>query len=142
MSPHFLGLLFQLDLNRVFIFFHQSLLHILRNKTVRIQILVIGSHIRGNLCRFQSISRNRIFISKSFGSRQLVHPAIRTRRYHVMLNLDSLPVFRANQRDRVIPILEIFHLFPGLVFQILGSRNGLRVHTYQVIHLIPPVNIQ
>ena len=45
MSPHFFGLLFQLDLNRVFIFFHQGLLHILRNKTVRIQILVIGSHI-------------------------------------------------------------------------------------------------
>ena len=59
-----------------------------------------------------------------------------------MLNLDGFPVLRANQRDRVIPVLEVFHVLPGLILQIFGSRNSLRIHTYQVIHFVPPVNIQ
>ena len=142
MSAYFFSSFFQFPVNGVFVFLHQRFLHIFRYRTVSIQILVVGHIIGVHLCRSQTIFFNRIFTCKTVGSYQLIHTAVWTGSHDIMLYQHCLPVFRTDNRSRLISVLEIFHFLARCFLNIFRTVYSFRIHRYQILHPVAPVNIQ
>ena len=142
MAAYLFGCFFQFLMNRMLIFVHQFPFHIFGQRTVRIQVFMVGNNIRIYLFGAQAIFLHRIFAGISVSADQLIHPAIRAWRHYVMLDEYCLTVFRANDSSCLVTVLEIFYFFARGFPDICRSVNRLCIHSHQCLHPVSPMNIE
>ena len=106
MAANLLGHLLSLNLNGMFVFFHQSLLYVVRHEAMHGKVLVVR-HTLKRLHLAEAITRYGIFVGETFGACQLIHTRVRTGIHHIVLNVHGLTCGCLNHRHCVVGILEL-----------------------------------
>ena len=110
---------------------------------MRIKIIYFWLNTRScHLRSIQSISFNRIFISKTFSSCQLIQSVVWLRTHYIVLNFDYFTVFCTNKSCCMITVTEIVAFFTCRSFCQCFSVNRLSIHSNQSSHTVTTVNIQ
>ena len=82
---------------------------------------------------------NRIFVSKSLVTVQLMHPAVRPRAIHVVLDFDKVLVVGLDQADGMVAVDAFIN-----AAELLGSLTavvGRSIHRHEIIHLVATVDV-
>ena len=143
MSTYFLSHFTVFLQNGVLVFVDQCLHFFFRKERVRAQVVYLRLYARSfHLGCIYSISFNRIFISETFCSGQLVQAVIRLRVHDIVLDFDDLSVGRTDQGSGVVTVAEFFAWCTGCFFYQCLTVYGFGIHGYQGSHAVATMDVE
>ena len=107
-SAHFLSHFPVSGDERMLVFLFERLLVFSREVAVSGEIVGRRAHTGVfHRLRGDGIALRRVFVGEAAGARQLIHAVVGLRRHHVVVNLNHLPLFGADERCRMVAVAEV-----------------------------------
>lgn len=141
-ASYLFGHFFKFLDDRMFVFFHESGLHLGRNSPVHIEVFMVRNLVRHDLLRTETVFLYRVFACVTVRTGELVHPAVRARRHHIVLDMNRFTVGSTDKGMGMVSVLEVFRTFPGSTLHVCRTVHRLGIHRNEGHHPVAPVDVE